>query len=47
MQHWVLIDSELAVPYSQFFEDTCVPKKMKPNGFCSSMAGVICVFFLF
>lgn len=45
-QHWVLIDSGLAVLYSQFFGDSCVPKRVKPNRFCCSLAGVIYVFLL-
>lgn len=46
MQYCVLIDSGLAVPYSPLFGDTCVPKRVKPNGFCYSVPEVICVFFL-
>lgn len=28
------------------FWDSCVPKRVRPSGFCCSMAGVICVFLL-
>lgn len=46
MLYWVLTDSGLAMSYSPLFGDTCVPKRVKPNGFCYSVPEVICVFFL-